>query len=130
MTIELNDKQKELLASKNVGHLATINPDGSAQVTPVWFEYDGEHLIFNSEQKRLKSRNLARDPRVTLTITDAANPYQYVELRGRVVDASPDETAIDRLAKKYIGQDKYPWSKPGDVRVTFKVKVEKVGGIG
>jgi PPOX class probable F420-dependent enzyme len=130
MTTELNDLQKTLLASKNVAHLATINPDGSAQVTPVWFEYDGTHLVFNTEQKRLKARNLARDPRVTLTITDAANPYQYVEIRGRVVESFEDVAAIDRLSQKYIGQEKYPWSKPGDVRVTYKVSLDKVGGMG
>ena len=130
MPATLTDAQKALFAGKNVAHLATINADGTPQVTPVWVELEGDVVVFNSEKKRLKVRNLERDPRVTLTVTDAENPYKYVEIRGRVAEMFPDEAAIDRLAKKYIGQDKYPWSQPGDVRVTVKVQPEKVSGIG
>lgn len=130
MPVQLNDAQKALFDAKNFAHVATINPDGTPQVNPVWIEYDGQHVVFNSEKKRLKVRNLERDPRVTVTVTDAANPYKYVEVRGRVVGIVPDEAAIDRLAKKYIGQDKYPWNKPGDVRVTVRIAPEKVSGMG
>jgi PPOX class probable F420-dependent enzyme len=130
MPVQLNDAQKALFDAKNFAHVATINPDGTPQVNPVWIEYDGQHVVFNSEKKRLKVRNLERDPRVTVTVTDAANPYKYVEVRGRVVEIVPDEAAIDRLAKKYIGQDKYPWNKPGDVRVTVRIEPEKVSGMG
>ena len=132
MSIQLNEAQKQLLDSKNFAHVATINPDGSPQVTPVWVEYDGTHVIFNSEKKRKKVTNLQRDPRVSLSIADAANPYKYIEIRGKVVEMTEKgaNESIDRLAKKYMDKDKYPFHKPDDVRVIIKVAPEKVSGMG
>ena len=128
----LNDKQKQLLEGKNFAFLATINPDGSPQVTPVWVEYDGTHVVINTEKSRAKVRNIAKDPRVSVSIANAANPYEYVEIRGKVVEVTDKGglEGIDRLAKKYIGQDKYPWNKPGDVRVLVKIAPEKIHGMG
>jgi len=130
--VALSDKQRQLLDGKNFAYLGTINPDGSPQVTPVWVEYDGTHVIVNSEAKRAKIRNVKRDPRVSVSIADAANPYQYIEIRGKVVEVTDQGgfEGIDRLAKKYIGQDKYPWNKPGDVRVVVKIAPEKISGMG
>src|SRR5688500_14184993 len=113
MSIELNDSQKQILLDKSFVHLATLNADGSPQVSPVWVDFDGSHVIVNSEQRRLKVRNMKRDPRVSLSVTDPTNPYRYMEIRGRVVDISVDEdcAVIDKLAKKYTGRDKYPFNK-------------------
>ena len=132
MAIKLTDAQKALLDGKNFAHVATLNPDGSPQVTPVWVEYDGMHVIFNSEKTRKKVTNLQRDPRVVLSISDSANPYHYIEIRGKVVEVTEkgaDEN-IDKLAKKYMDKDKYPFHKPGDVRVILKIEPEHVGGMG
>lgn len=132
MAVQLTDAQKKFLTGKNFAHVATINKDGSPQVSPVWVDFDGTHVIVNSEQKRLKIRNLKRDPRVSLSIQDGANPYSYVEIRGRVVEIT-DKGApegIDKLAKKYMDLDKYPYNQPSDVRVVVKIVPEHVAGMG
>ena len=132
MAVQLTDAQKKFLTGKNFAHVATINKDGSPQVSPVWVDFDGTHVIVNSEQKRLKIRNLKRDPRVSLSIQDGANPYAYVEIRGRVVEIT-DKGApegIDKLAKKYMDLDKYPYNQPSDVRVVVKIVPEHVAGMG
>ena len=129
--IQLTPEQKKLFDAKSFAHVATINPDGSPQVTPVWVELDGEHIVFNSEKKRKKVQNLERDPRVSISITDPENPYHYVEVRGRVVEMTTDGAmeGIDRLALKYMGKDKYPFHKDGDVRVVIRVAPEKASGM-
>ena len=131
MAEQLSSAQKELLSEKNFAHLATLNKDGSPQVSPVWVDFDGTHVVFNSEKKRLKTRNMQRDGRVALSVLDANDPYRYVEIRGRVV-AIEEEGAvehIDKLAKKYMGKDKYPYHQEGDVRVIVKVEPDKVRGL-
>jgi PPOX class probable F420-dependent enzyme len=132
MTIKLTADQEKLLHDKNFAHVATLNPDGSPQVTPVWVEYDGTNVIINSEQKRKKVKNMERDPRVSLSIADAANPYKYIEIRGKVVAMTTEgaNDVIDQLAKKYMNADKYPYHRPGDVRVTIKIAPELVKGMG
>ncbi len=131
MSAELNEAQKQLLAEKCFAHVATVGADGSPQVTPVWVEFDGTHVVFNTEKKRAKVRNLEREPRVSLSVMDPANPYRYVEIRGRVVaiTAEGGQESIDRLAQKYIGKE-YPWNQPGDVRMVVRVLPEKVLGLG
>ena len=127
----LNDKQARLITEgKNFAHIATLKKDGSPQVTPIWVDYDGTYVIFNSEEKRAKVKNLKRDPRVSFTVTNAENQYEYIQIAGRVVEITTDGAAagIDKLAKKYIGQDKYPNNKPSDVRVVIKVEPEHVTG--
>jgi PPOX class probable F420-dependent enzyme len=132
MTAQLSADQRQLMEGKNFAHLATVNPDGSPQVTPVWIEMDGDTIVVNSEKKRKKVKNMEREPRVALSVADAANPYKYVEIRGRVLEITEKGAfeGIDRLAKKYIGQDKYPWNKPDDVRVIIRIDPEKVSGMG
>ena len=131
MPVQLTDAQKKFLTDKNFAHIATINKDGSPQVTPVWVELDGIHVIVNSEITRRKVRNLKRDPRVSLSVQDDANPYQYIEIRGRVTEITDKggDAGIDKLAKKYMGVDKYPLNKPGDVRVVIKIVPEHVAGM-
>lgn len=129
MAVKLNDAQKKLLAEgQNFAQLATVNKDGSPQVTPVWIDFDGTYVLVNSEQKRRKVRNVKRQPRVAISILEPGNPYQYMEIRGRVAELTTDGAAahIDKMAKKYLGQDKYPYNQPGDVRVIFKIEPERV----
>ncbi len=113
-------------------NLVTLMPDGAPQVTPVWCDLQGECVIINTAKGRLKDRNMRRDPRVALVISDPKNPYRYVQVRGRVADITEDgaDAHIDRMAKKYLGLDTYPNRQPGEVRVIFKVRPEHVRGWG
>lgn len=116
----------DLFSKKAFANLATLMPDGSPQVTPVWCDWDGRHVQINSAKGRQKDRNLRRDPRVALALLDPDNPYRYLEVRGRVVEITEQgaDAHIDRLAKKYMGVDQYPLRRPGEVRVTYKILPE------
>lgn len=115
-----------ILDGVNYGHVATVQEDGSPQVTPVWIERDGDVVVFNTAKGRRKHRNLVRDPRVAISVHDQANPYTYIQVRGTVemVD-DPDKAVINRLANKYMGQD-YPPTPPGEERVTVRLTVDAV----
>lgn len=131
--VAIPDKYKDLLTGKKAfASLATLMPDGTPQVTPVWFDYDGKNLLFNSARGRQKDKNVRRDSRVTMTISDPENPYRYIEVRGRVTDITQEGAAehIDKMAKKYLDKDKYPFAQPGEVRVLYTVRPEKVQGMG
>jgi PPOX class probable F420-dependent enzyme len=131
-TAAIPDKYSDLLTGKKAfASLGTLMPDGTPQVTPVWFDYDGANLIFNSARGRQKDLNVRRDPRVTMTIIDPDNPYRYVEVRGRVTDITQEggRESINKLSKKYLGKDVYP-GPPNEVRVIYRVKPEKVQGMG
>ena len=123
---------RDILDKKAFAHLATVGADGRPQVTPVWIDLDGGHLRFNTARGRVKTRNLERNPQVALSIQDPDNPYRYVQVRGRVVEVTEKgaDAHIDALAKKYIGQDRYPFRRPGEVRVTVKVTPEKIQSMG
>jgi PPOX class probable F420-dependent enzyme len=124
-------KFREILEQVTFAHLATLMPDGSPQVNPVWFEFDGRVVRVNSARGRQKDRNMRRDPRVALSVQDPANPYHYVQIRGRVMtieEAGADEH-IDRLAKRYLGVDRYPHRQPGEVRVIYTIEPERVSGM-
>jgi len=123
----LTEDQVALLREKVLAHVATIMPDGSPQVTPVWVDTDGEAVLFNTAKGRLKHRNLSRDPRVAISITDRNDDYRTVVIRGRaeLIDEGADEL-IDRLAKKYRGLDRYPFRQPGEERVTVRVVPETI----
>ena len=125
------DAYQDLFAKKAFAHLATVGTDGAPQVTPVWVDYDGTHVRFNTAKGRVKVRNLSRNPRVALSIQDPENPYRYVQIRGRVVEATEQgaDAHIDALAKKYLGQDRYPFRQPGEVRIMYKVRPERVQGM-
>ena len=115
---------RDILTGPNYAHLATLMKDGSPQVTPVWVDVDGDTVIINTAEGRTKTRNLDRDGRVAISVHDQANPYRYIQIRGKVVEktsAGADEH-INRLAKKYLGQDTYPFSQPGEVRVLYKIE--------
>ena len=120
------EKYQDLLQKKAFAQLATLMPDGSPHVAPVWFEFDGQNIVINTAKGRVKDKNMRRDPRVGLDILDPDNPYRHLSIRGRVVDVTEQgaDAHIDKLTKKYIGQDKYPWGQPGEVRVIYKVAVD------
>ncbi len=113
-------------------NLGTLMSDGSPQVTPVWFDYDGHHIRVNSALGRVKDKNIRRDPRVSLSIQDPDNPYRYIQIRGKVVDITQSgaDDHIDSLALKYLGQPKYPYRQANEVRVLYKIELEKVQTMG
>jgi len=117
--LDLLDRQKKILAN-----LATVMPDGSPQVTPVWFDYEGGLVRVNSAKGRVKTRNMTEGARVALAIVDPENPYRYIQIRGRVARTTEQGASahIDSLANKYLGKDKYPFGQPGEVRVMFEIK--------
>jgi PPOX class probable F420-dependent enzyme len=118
----------DLFKKKAFAHLATVMPDGKPQVTPIWVDYDGHSVVFNTAEGRQKEKNLQRDGRVALSILDPDNAYRYLEVRGRVVERTlvGADQHIDAMAKKYLGQDKYPFRQPNEVRVIYKVQPEHV----
>ncbi len=117
----------DLFRKKAFAHLATLMPDGKPQVTPVWVDYDGEHVLINTAEGRLKDKNMQRDGRIALSITDPDNPYRYLEVRGRIAERTHQgaDAHIDAMAKKYLDKDKYPFRQPGEVRVIYKVTPER-----
>jgi len=112
--------------------LATLNPDGSPQVTPVWVDFDGKNLLVNTAKGRVKHRNLERNPRVALSIADPENPYRYLGIQGRVTEMTEAgaDAHIDRMAKKYLNKDKYPFRQPGEMRVLLKITPSKIHTMG
>jgi len=126
------ESYRDLFSKRAFAHLATLMPDGSPQVTPVWCDYDGTHIFVNTAKGRIKDRNMRRNQRVALSIMDPDNPYRYLAVRGRVeeiTEASAD-SHIDSLAKKYLGKDRYPFRQPGEVRVLYKIRPERVSTMG
>ena len=128
MAVPIPASHLRLLTDPIVAHLATLLPDGRPQVNPVWCDYDGTYILINSARGRLKDRMMRRHPAVTLCIADPDNPYRYLEIRGRVAEITTDgaEAHIDRMAKKYLGQETYPFRQPGEVRVLYRIAPDKV----
>jgi PPOX class probable F420-dependent enzyme len=126
------EKYRDLFNKRAFASLATLMPDGRPQVTPVWCDIDGDHVLFNSAKERQKDRNVRRDPRVSLAVIDPDNPYRYLEIRGRVVEITEQgaDAHIDKLAKKYLGVDKYPYRKSDEIRVIYKIQPEHVNMMG
>jgi len=131
-TAKLPEKYLDLFQKKALGALATIMPDGTPQVTPVWCDLDGGRVVVNSAKGRLKDRNMRRDPRVAITLVDPDNPYRYLEIRGRVVEITEEggDAHIDKMAKKYLGADSYPWRNPKETRVLYKIEPEVTSSMG
>src|SRR3954470_18622050 len=119
----------DLLTTKQAfAHVATLNPDGSPQVTPVWVYFDGTHVLVNTAKGRVKARNFANDPRVAISIADPENAYRYLGIQGRVVEMTEAgaDVHIDKMTKKFLGKDGYPFRTPGEVRVIVKISPDKV----
>ncbi len=118
--------------TKAFANLATVMPDGSPQVTPVWFFYENGKFIVNTARGRVKDKNMAKNTRVALSITDPDNPYAHIAVRGTIVRSTEEgaDPHIDSLAKKYLGQDKYPFRKPDEVRVLYEIEPLSVSTMG
>jgi PPOX class probable F420-dependent enzyme len=122
---QLPDAAREKLEAPNVAYLADLMEDGSPHVSPVWVDIEDNTILFNSAEGRLKVRNIRRDPRVALSVADKENPYDKVDIRGRVVEIVEGQPAldqIDKLAMKYMGQEKYPYLQPGEQRLMFRIE--------
>jgi PPOX class probable F420-dependent enzyme len=126
------ENYRDLFDKKAFGSFTTLMPDGSPQTTPVWVDYRDGLVWINSAKGRQKDKNVRREPRVALAIIDPDNPYRYVEVRGRVTEITEDgaDAHIDAMAKKYLGQDKYPYRQPGEERVIYKIEIEKAIPVG
>lgn len=124
----LTDEQKSFFQKPNFGHLATLNADGSPQVTPVWIDVDDEHILINTAKDRKKVRNVERDPRVAVEVPDQENPYSMLSVNGEVVEITEQgaDKHIDELSMRYLGKDKYPFAQPGEERIIIKIRPTKV----
>jgi PPOX class probable F420-dependent enzyme len=123
----------DLLKDKKAfANLATLMPDGSPQVTPVWVDYTGSAIRVNSAQGRVKARNMTEGSRVALAILDPDNPYRHLQVRGRIKRVVKDagNVHIDSLAKIYMGVDKYPYAKAGEVRLIFEIEPQSATVMG
>jgi PPOX class probable F420-dependent enzyme len=127
---KLNDPSiRKLFESKNFVFVSSLMKDGSPQVTPMWVDIGNGYILLNTAIGRIKQKNISRDPRIALAIADHNNPYDMVTIRGKVIEQITGDAAeehIDKLAKKYIGKDKYPNRSPGEQRVILKIKPESI----
>jgi PPOX class probable F420-dependent enzyme len=126
------EKYRDLFSKRSFASLATLMADGQPQVTPVWCDLEADLVIVNSAKGRQKDKNIRRDPRVALAVIDPENPYRYLEIRGRVVEITEQgaDAHIDKMAKKYLGADKYPYRQPSEVRVMYKIQPEHTTMMG
>jgi PPOX class probable F420-dependent enzyme len=128
-TTPLPDDVKDILDKPVFAHVATINPDGSPQSSVVWVERDGDLILFSTADGRVKPRNLAADDRVAVSFTDPEDPYRAISIQGRAVTVEKSgNDLIHRLAAKYLGEERYPWLKPGEERVDVAVATERISG--
>lgn len=125
---EMTDATVKLFKEKNFAFVASLMNDGSPQITPVWIDYDGQFLLINTAEGRTKQKNFARDPRIAVSVMNHNDPYDVVTVRGKVVEQtrSGADEHIDRMAKKYLGVDKYPFRNPDEKRIILKIKPEKI----
>ena len=132
MTTTIPSTYLDLLTARAFANLATSMDDGTPQVTPVWFDVEGEYVRVNSAQGRVKDRNMRARPYVALNIVDPQNPYRYLQIRGPVVEITTEgaDAHIDTLAEKYTGAGRRFNHQPGEVRVIYKIKPEHVHASG
>ena len=124
----MNDKVIKLFEEPNLVFIATIMKDGSPQVSPVWADYENDHILINTAEGRIKHKNVLRDPRVAISVVDQKNPLNMTTIRGKVTEIIPDYEYkhANRLAKKYMGKDKYPFRQPGEKRTILKILPQRV----
>jgi len=129
MAIKLPESARKMLQDKAYGHVVTSAPNGRPQTTMVWVDVEGDEVLFNTAEGREKARNLRRDPRVVISIQDRNNPQAYLIVHGTasVAEAGAD-SHIDKLAKRFLGVDKYPYRQPGEKRLLIRVRVDRLGG--
>jgi len=128
--INIPENLQDLLADEKKAfvYLATSMNDETPQVTPVWFNTEGEYILINSAAGRVKDKNMRARPHVALCIADPADPYRYIQIQGKVVEFTTEsaDEHIDSLAFKYLGKEKYPYRKPDEQRVTYKIQPIKI----
>ena len=122
---------KKILEDKAYGHVITFDESGKPQITMVWVDVDGDDVVFNTAEGRLKPKNLRRDPRVIISVQDRNDPQAYAVFHGKatVTEAGAD-AHIDKLAKRFLGADKYPYRQSGEKRLIVRVKPDRIGGYG
>jgi PPOX class probable F420-dependent enzyme len=130
VTDAIPEPARALLEAANIAHLATLMADGTPHVTPVWVDVEDSLVLVNSAEGRVKVRNLRRDPRVGLSVVDRENPYAAVSIRGRVREIAVDgaDEHIDALARKYLGEERYPMRQPGEQRVIIRIDPARIFG--
>ncbi len=129
---QIPESHADILDKPAFAHLSTLMPDGSPQASAVWVDTDGGLIVINSAEGRLKDRNIRRDPRVAVSVTDPEDPYRSLMIRGRVTKITNEgaDQHIDRMAKKYMGVDEYPFRTPDEVRVMYYIEPEKISAMG
>ena len=128
MAEKIEGRAKELLDAPNFGVVVTLREDGTPHANPTWISSDDGKVALNSAEGRAWVANVRRDPRITLTVLNHENPYEYVEIRGRMVEDTHEgaDEHINSLSKKYLGEDEYPFRKPGEQRLIFRIEPERV----
>jgi len=126
--VNIDSKAQKLLEDPNLVFIATIMKDGSPQLSPVWADYDAGYILVNTAEGRIKHKNVLRDPRVAISIVSHDNPLDMTTMRGYVIEIIPDYEYLhaDKLTKKYMGKDHYPFRRPDEKRIIFKIKPERV----
>ena len=116
--------------TKSFAHVATVGPEGEPHSSPVWFEWDGTHLIFTIDDRSQRTKNLHRTPKVAVSVIDPDDPYRYLEFRGQVqsIEADPDDVILNRLSEKYLDVDVYPWEKAWKMLIVVRVLPNKLFG--
>lgn len=132
MAETIPEQYRDLFTKKAFAYLGTVMSDGSPQVTPVWCDYDGTYIRVNTAKGRVKDRNMRRNKKVAITISDPENSYRYLAVRGEVAEITEQgaDAHIDLLTKKYLVKEKYPYRQPGEVRVLYKIRPEKISTMG
>ena len=131
MATALPQSVKKILGDKAYGHVITFDQSAKPQVTMVWLDVDGDEVVFNTAEGRLKPKNLRRDPRVIISVQDRNDPQSYMVFHGKAtVSEDGADQHIDKLAKRFLGADKYPFRQPGEKRLLIKVRPDKVGLMG
>lgn len=128
MTSNISPEVAKLIEDKNLAFVATLMKNDSPQITPVWIDLVDGMILVNTAKGRVKQRNVSRDPRVAISIVDRNNPYNMVTIQGHVVEQTTEsaDKHIDKMAKKYLGVDKYPFAMPGEERVLLKIVPKKI----
>jgi PPOX class probable F420-dependent enzyme len=127
-TNQITEPVAKLLEGRNLAFVATLMKDGWPQITPTWVDIEDGKILVNTAEGRLKQKNISRDGRIAISVADQNNPYHMVTVRGRVVEqtnAGADEH-VDKLAKKYLGVEKYPLHSPNEKRIIIKIKPERI----
>ena len=131
MAVKIPESLKKVLEDKAYGHVVTFNPKGNPEITMVWVDVEGDEVLFNTAEGRRKPDNIRRDPRVIVSVQDRNNPQSFAVFhgKGRVTDANAD-THVDKLAKRFLGVDKYPFRQIGEKRLIVRIAVDRISGAG